>query len=74
MTTLINPSLSNQTIRQEHVTLQDVDISQLYDEIRNISKILKLDIIHEEKEENYWDLKANKGTLRQRYNWECAGR
>ena len=22
-----------------------------------------MDIIHEEKEENYWDLKANKGTL-----------
>ena len=26
-------------------------------------KNLKLDIIHEEKEENYWDLMAHKGTL-----------
>jgi hypothetical protein len=39
---------------QEHVTLQDVDISQLYDEMKKYLKNLKLDIIHEVKEENYW--------------------
>jgi hypothetical protein len=50
-------------MRQEHVTLQDVDISQLYDEMKKYLKDLKLDIIHEEKEENYWDLKAHKGSL-----------
>ena len=49
-------------MRQEHVTLQDVDVSQLYDEIKKYLKDIKLDIIHEEKEENYWDLKAHKGT------------
>ena len=50
-------------MRQEHVTLQDVDISQLYDEMKKYLKNLKLDIIHEEKEENYWDLMAHKGTV-----------
>ena len=49
-------------MRQEHVTLQDVDVSQLYDEIKKYLKDIKLDIIHEEKEESYWDLKAHKGT------------
>ena len=49
-------------MRQEHVTLHDVDVSQLYDRIRAYLKDIKLDIIHEEKEENYWDLKAHKGT------------
>ena len=49
-------------MRQEHVTLQGVEISQLYDQIRNYLKDQKLDIIHEEKEDNYWDLKAHKGT------------
>jgi hypothetical protein len=48
-------------MRQEHVTLQDVDISQLYDEMKKYLKNLKLDIIHEEKGENYWDLMAHKG-------------
>ena len=50
-------------MRQEHVTLQDGDVSRLYDEIKKYLKDLKLDIIHEGKEENYWDLKAHKGTL-----------
>jgi hypothetical protein len=50
-------------MRQEHVTLQDVDISQLYDGMKKYLKNLKLDIIHEEKEENYWELMAHKGTL-----------
>jgi hypothetical protein len=49
-------------MRQEHVILQDVEMSQLYDQIRNYLKEQKLDIIHEEKEDNYWDLKAHKGT------------
>jgi hypothetical protein len=49
-------------MRQEHVTLQDVDVSHLYDEIKKYLQDIKLDIIHEEKEENYWDLKAHKGT------------
>jgi hypothetical protein len=49
-------------MRQEHVTLHDVEVSQLYDQIRNYLKEKKLDIISEEKEENFWDLKAHKGT------------
>jgi hypothetical protein len=49
-------------MRQEHVTLQDVDVSQLYDQIKKYLRDLKLDILYEEKEENYWDLKAHKGT------------
>ena len=49
-------------MRQEHVTLHDVEMSQLYDRIRNYLKEQKLDIIHEEKLDNYWDLKAHKGT------------
>jgi len=49
-------------MRQEHVTLHDVEVSQLYDKIRSYLKDQKLDIIHEEKEENFWDLKAHKGT------------
>jgi hypothetical protein len=49
-------------MRQEHVTLHNVEVSQLYDQIRKYLKDQKLDIIHEEKEDNYWDLKAHKGT------------
>jgi hypothetical protein len=49
-------------MRQEHVTLHDVEVSQLYDQIRNYLKDKKLDVIHEEKEDNFWDLKAHKGT------------
>jgi len=49
-------------MRQEHVTLHDVAVSELYDRIRNYLKDKKLDIISEEKEENFWDLKAHKGT------------
>ena len=49
-------------MRQEHVTLHDVEVSQLYDQIRNYLKDKKLDIIHEEKEDNFWDLEAHKGT------------
>jgi len=49
-------------MRQEHVTLHDVEVSQLYDQIKQYLKDQKLDIIHEEKKDNYWDLKAHKGT------------
>jgi hypothetical protein len=49
-------------MRQEHVTLQGVEVSQLYDQIRNYLKDKKLDVISEEKEDNFWDLKAHKGT------------
>jgi hypothetical protein len=48
-------------MRQEHVTLYDMQISQLYDRIKEYLKGLKLDIIHEEKDEDYWDVKAHKG-------------
>jgi len=44
-------------MRQEHVTLYNVQISQLYDRIKEYLKGLKLDIIHED----YWDIKAHKG-------------
>jgi hypothetical protein len=49
-------------MRQEHVTLHDVEVSQLYDQIRQYLKDQKLDVIHEEKEDNYRALKAHKGT------------
>jgi hypothetical protein len=49
-------------MRQEHVTLQNVEISRLYDLIKKYLQELKLDIIHEEKIENYWNIKAHKGT------------
>ena len=38
-------------MRQEHITLQDVDVSRLYEQTKKYLKDLKLDIIHEEKEE-----------------------
>ena len=49
-------------MRQEHVTLQNVDVSRLYDEIKKYMHGLKLDIIHEDKLENFWNIKAHKGT------------
>ena len=36
-------------VRHEHVTLYNVQISQLYDLIKEYLKGLKLDIIHKEK-------------------------
>lgn len=48
-------------MRQEHVTLYNVQISQLYDRIKEYLKGLKLDIIHEENDEDYWDIKAHEG-------------
>lgn len=49
-------------MRQEHVTLENVDVQRLYDEIKKYMQGLKLDIIHEEKIENFWDIKSHKGT------------
>ena len=46
-------------MRQEHVTLQNVEVSELHDKIKKYLQDLKLDIIHEEKIENYWDIKAH---------------
>ena len=48
-------------MRQEHVSLQNVQVSQLYDLIKKYLQDLKLEIIHEEKYENYWSIKAHKG-------------
>jgi hypothetical protein len=42
-------------------TLYNVQISELYDRIKGYFKYLKFEIIYEEKEEDYWDLKAHKG-------------
>ena len=49
-------------MRQEHVTLQNVDALRLYDEIKKYLQGIKLDIISEEKMDNFWDIKAHKGT------------
>jgi hypothetical protein len=48
-------------MRQEHVTLKNVEISKLFDLIKKHLQEIKLDIIHEEKHQDYWDLKAHKG-------------
>ena len=55
-------SSPSRNMRQEHVTLQNVDISRLYEEIKKYMQGLKLDIIHEDKLENFWDIKAHKGS------------
>ena len=56
-------------MRQEHITLKNVDISQLYDSIKKHLQEIKLDIIHEEKQSaeepiisSFWNLKAHKGS------------
>ncbi|MRN41491.1 MAG: hypothetical protein FIO02_10675 [Nitrosopumilales archaeon] len=50
-----------EAMRQEHVSLQIEQISQLFDLIKTYLQELKLEIIHEEKYENYWSIKAHKG-------------
>lgn len=55
-------SSPSRDMRQEHVTLQNVDVSRLYEEIKKYMQGLKLDIIHEDKLENFWNIKAHKGT------------
>ena len=49
-------------MRQEHVTLKNVGISKLFDLIKKHLQEIELDIIHEEKQKDYWDLKAHKGS------------
>jgi hypothetical protein len=56
---IINPL--QEAMRQEHVSLQNVQILQLYDLIKKHLQDLKLEIIHEEKYDNYWSIKAHKG-------------
>ncbi|MGA9296440.1 MAG: hypothetical protein WBV72_03435, partial [Nitrososphaeraceae archaeon] len=53
---------THKTMRQEHITLKNVEISQLFDRIKEHLQEIKLDIIHEEKEKDYWNLKAHKGS------------
>lgn len=51
----------HEAMRQEHVSLQIEQISELYDLIKKYLQELKMEIIHEEKYENYWSIKAHKG-------------
>ena len=48
-------------MHQEHVVLTNVEIEQLYAEIKKYLQDLKLDIIHEDRFPSYWSLKAYKG-------------
>ena len=49
-------------MRQEHVTLKNVEISRLFDRIKEHLQEIKLDIISEEKEKDFWNVKAHKGS------------
>ncbi len=48
-------------MKEEHVTLNNIEISQLYGAIKKYLQDLKLQIIHEDKFDNYWSIKAYKG-------------
>ncbi len=48
-------------MHQEHVSLTNVEIEQLYMAIKKYLQDLKLEVIHEDKLPNYWSLKAYKG-------------
>jgi hypothetical protein len=48
-------------MHQEHVTLTNIEIEQLYAAIKRYLQDLKLDIIHEDRFPKYWSLKAYKG-------------
>lgn len=48
-------------MHQEHVTLTNVEIEQLYVAIKKYLQDLKLEVIHEDKLPNYLSLKAYKG-------------
>jgi hypothetical protein len=49
-------------MKQEHVIIQNVyQILLVYDLIKKYLQNLKLEIIHEEKYENFWSIKAYKG-------------
>ena len=47
-------------MHQEHVTLTNIEIEQLYAAIEKYLQDLKLDIIHEDRFPNYSSLKAYK--------------
>ena len=49
-------------MRQEHITLKNVEISELFDRIKKHLQEIELDIIHEDKQKDYWNLKAHKGS------------
>jgi hypothetical protein len=49
-------------MRQEHVTLKNVEISELFDRIKKHLVEIELDIIYEDKEKDFWNLKAHKGS------------
>jgi hypothetical protein len=49
-------------MRQEHITLKNVEISELFDRIKKHLQEIELDIIHEENQKDYWNLKAHKGS------------
>ena len=56
-------------MRQEHVTLKNVEVERLFELIKKHLQELKLDIIHEETAAStattasgYWNLKAHKGS------------
>lgn len=49
-------------MREEHVNLNNIEVPDLYDAIKtHLQQDLKLDIIHEEKFDNYWSIKAYRG-------------
>jgi hypothetical protein len=49
-------------MREEHVNLNNIGVPDLYDAIKtHLQQDLKLDIIHEEKFDNYWSIKAYRG-------------
>ena len=47
---------------EEHVTLNNIEVSDLYEEIKtHLQQDLRLDIIREDKFDNYWSIKAHRG-------------
>lgn len=55
-----NPKLCD-NMREEHVSLSNVEASDLFQEIKKYLEDLKLDIIHEEKFDKFWSIKAYRG-------------
>jgi hypothetical protein len=45
-------------MRQEHITLKNVEISELFDRIKKHLQEIELDIIHEETQKDYWNLRV----------------
>lgn len=48
-------------MREEYVSLSNIEISNLIKEIKKYFIDLKLDIIHEEKFDKFWSIKAYRG-------------